>query len=313
MINDLMERRKSILYHYSPYSFLPKPDTERIFRYSIVEGARRLASDSSVQTLEYTVDGQEHHFVVRHLQWDSSYFGIPTYKLLFVHYGHEDDALLRKATRLFATEFFTQQGRYCFAEIPSEDIRVIQALNASAFTLVETRLTYYLDLLTFDKERFETREATLRDAENLKRVARETRNAYDRFHADSVFTARQADEFLATYVEQSLKGFADFVMVPSAPGVPPDAFLTANYLKDEWEPLGTRISKMVLSAVAPSCKGWYMKLISEMGYHLRDVGAQYAFMHPAATNRAAIHSYEKLGCKYGKAVHVLSRNSLGSR
>jgi len=43
-----------------------------------------------------------------------------------------------------------------------------------------------------------------------------------------------------------------------------------------------------------------------MAFHLKSIGADYAFMHPATTNKAVIHTYEKLGCKYGKCVHVLT-------
>jgi dTDP-4-amino-4,6-dideoxy-D-galactose acyltransferase len=43
-----------------------------------------------------------------------------------------------------------------------------------------------------------------------------------------------------------------------------------------------------------------------MAYHLKNIGADWAYMHPATTNKAVIYSYEKLGCKYGKCVHILS-------
>ena len=313
MTDELIAARKNILFHYSPYSFLPRPDRDRLFRHSILDAHAALAASDGVRIHEQLLDDHDHHFVVKHLPWDTSYFGFPTFKLLFVHYAHSDARTLGTAVTRFAAEFFREGGRYCFAEIPSEDIQLIQALNEAGFRLVETRLTYYLDLRTFRSERHQVRAATVADAPNLKRVAREMRNEYDRFHADPAFSPSQADEFLATYVENSLQGFADIVLVPAAPGVPPDAFVTANYLRDEWEPVGERISKMVLSAVSStSCKGWYIKLISEMAYHLREIGADYAFMHPATTNRAVIHSYEKLGCKYGKAVHVFSKNSLGA-
>ena len=90
------------------------------------------------------------------------------------------------------------------------------------------------------------------------------RNKYDRFHAESKFNLIKSDEFLATYIEESIKGLADFVIVPNEKNVNPDAFLTANYLKKDWEIIGENISKMVLSAVSSeTCKGWYIKLISE--------------------------------------------------
>jgi dTDP-4-amino-4,6-dideoxy-D-galactose acyltransferase len=139
------------------------------------------------------------------------------------------------------------------------------------------------------------------------RVAREMRNSFDRFHADPVFGQSKADEFLATYIEQSVKGFADIVLVPDEPGVPPDSFLTARYLKDEWEETGYRISKMVLSAVSSATnKGWYSKLIGAMTRHLQEEGAQYIHMNTQATNGAVIHTWESLGYRFGYATHVLS-------
>jgi dTDP-4-amino-4,6-dideoxy-D-galactose acyltransferase len=202
-------------------------------------------------------------------------------------------------------------GEYCFIEIPTEDIKLIQGLGLARFKLIETRMTYYLNNLNeFAYERFPVRKANISDIENLKRVAREMRNRYDRFHADNIFSNEISDEFLATFVEESIKGFADYVIVPNAKGVPPDAFLTAKYLKEDWSGIGANISKLVLSAVSSlTCKGWYIKLISEMIYHLRDVGTEYVFMHPSSTNKPIIHTYEKLGCKLGQVTLIFSFES----
>jgi dTDP-4-amino-4,6-dideoxy-D-galactose acyltransferase len=132
-------------------------------------------------------------------------------------------------------------------------------------------------------------------------------NPYDRFHADISFQKDDADRFLGVFAEESIKGFADYVMVPNEENVPSDSFLTAKYYKNWWKPIGIKVSKMVLSAVSSSTnKGWYVKLISEMAYHLKEQGADFALMHPASTNKAVIHSYEKLGCKLGKVSHILS-------
>lgn len=310
MILDLIFARKEILYHYSPFSFFPKPDKEKIFQHSIVNEIEKYLVDETVQTLQIDVLGEQHFFIVKFLKWDSDYFNLPTYKLLYVLYAHKDYKILKSATKIFVQDFFKKKGKYCFSEIPSEDIFTIQALNESGFKLVENRLTYYLDLKKYSYERYDVRSAVLEDIPNLKRVAREMRNDYDRFHAETVFDLSKADEFLATYIEESVKGFSDFAMVPSTTGVPSDAFLTANYLFNDWDAIGEKVSKMVLSSVSSeTCKGWYLKLISEMAYHLKSIGAEYAFMHPATTNRAVIHTYEKLGCKYGKCVHILTFTS----
>ncbi|RYF22008.1 MAG: hypothetical protein EOO42_09540 [Flavobacteriales bacterium] len=306
-MKEFLEARKDILFHYSPYSFFPKADRDKIFDHSIIGNLDLLKNDPDVQFREFSIGEFKHIFVVKFLKWDTDYFKIPTYKLIYVLYSHNDYNTLKSAAKKFANEFFTQSGIYCFSEIPSEDIFTIQALNESGFKLVESRLTYYLELKKYDFKRFKVREASLADIPNLKRVAREMRNDYDRFHAETIFDLEKSDEFLATFIEESIKGFSDYTMVPAEEGVSPDAFLTANYLNTEWEKIGEKVSKMVLSAVSSdTCKGWYVKLISEMAYHLKSIGAEYAFMHPATTNRAVIRTYEKLGCKYGKCVHVLT-------
>ena len=170
-------------------------------------------------------------------------------------------------------------------------------------------MTYYLDLNKINFDRYNVREANFNDIPNLRRIAFEMRNPYDRFHADSIFNSEKADEFLAAFIEESIKGFADYTMVPNEAGTPPDAFLTAKYLIDEWPLIGAKVSKMVLSAVSSkTCKGWYKKLISEMAFHLKTKEADFAFMHPASTNKAVIHTYETLGCKLGQVSHVFSFN-----
>lgn len=307
MIGNLIDLRKDILYHYSPYSFLPKSDKNKIFKHSIKDTYLNGVAAKEIDPIIISIEKKTYIFLIKSLKWDSNYFEIPTYKLIAVLYDNCSHKELVQAVKKFIRIFFTGTLKYCFSEIPSEDIWTIQALNENGFKLVETRLTYFLDLLHFSNERYNTRQANIEDIENLKRVAREMRNIYDRFHSDPIFELSKADEFLSTYIEESIKGFANYVMVPNQQGVSPDAFLTANYLKSEWDLIGQNISKMVLSAVSSeTCKGWYIKLISEMAYHLKTMGSHYAFMHPATTNRAVIHSYEKLGCKYGKCIHVLT-------
>ncbi len=67
------------------------------------------------------------------------------------------------------------------------------------------------------------------------------RNPFDRFHADPAFSQEKADEFLATYIEESIKGLADHIIVPNEPNVPPDAFLTAKHLKTDWPIIGEKV------------------------------------------------------------------------
>jgi hypothetical protein len=43
-----------------------------------------------------------------------------------------------------------------------------------------------------------------------------------------------------------------------------------------------------------------------MAYYLQSQGADYAFMHPASTNKAVFYAYEHLGCRLGQVTHVFS-------
>ena len=306
-IDSLFEARNQELFYYSAYSFLRNTPPDLLFRKTVKEPLLKKIHDTDIQVIAIEIDKQDYLFLVEHLAWDSSYFGFPTFKLHTVLYNKTDQLSLFKAVTLFKNRFFNKSIKYCFTDVPSEDILLLQALSGNGFKLIETRMTYYLDLKKHNHERFTVREAKYEDIPNLRKVASEMRNPFDRFHADPIFDTIKADEFLATFIEESIKGFADYTMVPNEPGTPPDAFLTAKFLKEDWSIIGTKASKMVLSAVSSkSCKGWYKKLISEMAYYLESQGADFAFMHPASTNRAVIFTYETLGCKLGQVSHVFS-------
>lgn len=308
-LEQIFERRKEILLFYSPYSFLRDISPEHIFNKSVKEPLIRKIEDGLLQVKPIIVNNEKFWFLIEYLKWDSEYFDIPTYKLNTVLFESNNHAKLSTAICIFNDQFFADEEKYCFIEIPCEDIRLIQALGSAGYKLIETRMTYYLNLKNFKYQRFEVREATRNDITNLRRIAMEMRNPYDRFHADPVFNQEKADEFLATFIEESIKGFADYIIVPNAQGTPPDAFITAKYLKDEWSLLGVNVAKMVLSAVSSqTCRGWYRKLVSEMAHHLKEIGAEFAFMHPASTNRAVIHTYESLGCELGQVSHIFSKS-----
>jgi dTDP-4-amino-4,6-dideoxy-D-galactose acyltransferase len=307
-LEKMIEKRKAIWYHYSPYSFLPF--TEEIYKHSFLNELVEFEEDNSNTKIEILIDGESHLFYIQFLSWDTNFFEIETYKLKLILFSHSNYSILKKAIAQFVKLFFKENNKkHVISEIPSEDIWVIQALNESGFKLVETRLTYYLDLGNYNFERFPVRLASSNDIISLKQVASEMRNVYDRFHSDDVYDLNKADNFLSTYIENSINGFADCCIVPDIDQDEPGAFLTANYLNDKWPLIEKNVSKMVLSAVSSEKrKGWYIKLISEMAYHLKSIGCEYVFMHPATTNRAVIRTYEKLGCKYGKAVHVLTKH-----
>jgi len=306
-IGLFFESRKQELTYYSPYIFLRSVPSELLFLKTVKDKLISKIGNDKIKIITIESEKQHYLFLVEYLKWDSEYFGFPTHRLHTVLYKNTDSTKLTKAVLLFKESFVSQSGNYCFTDIPSEDIILLQALSGAGFRMIETRMTYYLDLNKHNHERFPVREAKVEDIPNLRRVASEMRNPFDRFHADPIFSQEKADEFLATFIEESIKGFADYTMLPNEPGTPPDAFLTAKFLKEDWPVIGAKPSIMVLSAVSSkTCKGWYKKLISEMAYYLHSQGAEYAFMHPASTNKAVIYTYETLGCRLGQVSHVFS-------
>lgn len=310
-ITDAAYARSRELFYYSPYNFVGDFTTEKQLKNCVYSNIAAFGSLTNNRIIPISLSGNMYHFLISYLPWDSDYFRIKTYKLCYVLFSNDDQKLLNEAVKLFLNELLSEKI-YCFIEIPSEDTMLIQALNHNGFKLIETRLTYFRgNLNKLDYDRYPVRKATIDDSENLMLVAREMRNDYDRFHADPVFSPQIADEFLATYIDQSLKGLADVVLTPDEKGVPSDSFLTANYLKNEWERNGVKISKMVLSAVsAKTNKGWYKKLISEMTFHLREEGAEYIFMNTQSTNRAVIYTWESMGYRLGCTTHILSYNNI---
>ena len=303
----IFSERKDKLYFYSFCNFLRHVDNNKLLRETVFEPIFQDIKSNESLLIKVLIENHAHYFVVKKLVWDSNFFNLPTFKLELIIFNHSDLGVLTNAVKLFQNRFFKEQGQYCFTLIPSEDSIVLQALTGAGFRLIETRLTYYGNITNFESDRFLTREASHSDITNLKRVASEMVNEYDRVHADPAIDNKLADAFLAAYVEESIKGFADVVLVPNDESVPPDAFLTAKYMKDIWPKLDCNISQMVLSAVSrESCKGWYRKLIIEMTHHLKDNGADYVFFHPAATNRAVIHTYESLNFRFGQSSHILS-------
>lgn len=302
-MDKLLDARADKLLFYSPYNFIRDISIDKQLNLLVYPSLK----DSKALTYEVTLNNQNHVFVYEHLSWDSDYFNLNTYKLKGVLFSDHNIDQLTEAIKQFRNEALPI-GSYVFLEIPSEDILLLQALGRAGFQLVETRLTYFRgNLNDFNEPRYPVRKATVSDIDNLKLVACQMRNDYDRFHADPIFNQEIADNFLATYIEQSLKGFADIVLTSNEDQIPSDSFLTAKYLKSDWDILGTKVSKMVLSAVSNKTnKGWYKKLISEMTCHLREQGAEYIFLNTQSTNRAVFYTWEKLGYRLGATTHILS-------
>lgn len=250
-------------------------------------------------------DGSEVFF--RYLGWDSDFFKTPTYRIEYSFIASDILNVGSVFNELF--EFLSKKhpNFYLFAEVPSEDIDVIAGLSSSGYKLIETRLTYFHDQIQkFESNRrYSVRQADNNDIAKLNSTAVESVNIYDRFHADKFFSESMANDFLAKYIENSVLGYADEVMVPSDGEA--NAFLTANYIKSPRCLSNKKIAKMVLSAVAPERRGWYVKLIGEMTMKFKEKNIEIAFMTTQSTNRAVLKVWNSFGYRFGRCTHIFSK------
>jgi len=301
-----MRNSSDVIQYYSPYSFSRKTSFEA--RTGIVKKTLiccdkfTFKSDQQIGTVYYKV-----------LDWDSNFFGLKTIRIHFIESTNIGPTTLVEMIDAFDLYSFDKHNcQYMFFEIPSEDILLLQALGESSFKLIETRLHYYYEnLQTYEySKRFGVRQATSDDIENLRQVAARMRNKFDRFHADTTFDQELADNFLAKYVEESIKDYSDLVITPEMEGIASDSFLAVNFCEKDWPDLGMKVSRMILSAVSSTTnKGWFLKLVSEMNYILKDNGVEVVFYTTQSTNRAVYHVLTKLGFQLGAVGHVFSKSA----
>jgi dTDP-4-amino-4,6-dideoxy-D-galactose acyltransferase len=297
-MNEFLSSNRSDLPFFSVYSCLPGVDHEQSVESIVAPWLVALIEDP-----DCSIQVERGLVLFSHLKWDSDHFGFPVYRLIAT-FGER---------RLVALEqFISELDRrhdefYVYADVASEHIETLQTLTGRGFRLVEPRITFVQDRLSeFDEPRYPVRRARLDDIPLLREVAERSSNKFDRVHADDYFSDESADKYLGTFVENSVRGFADIVLVPDAAKVPAKAFLAGNYAFDECSKINLKVSRFVLAAVHRDCAGWFRKLSSEMTYDMRDAGADFVLSTTQTANRAVIKAKEHLGFRLGAATHVLA-------
>ncbi len=287
---------------YSPYGFLRGPS-------SITEDwINELDKSLETGVIDQFDGGNGITLYIKKLGWDTDFFGLPIFRIEFselpdsLEFIHVQLAFSR--LREYLGSLFPEY--YIFGEVPCEDTAIIAGMSGAGWRLIETRITCYRDdIQKFDfVSRSKVRSATEVDIPDLRDSAIEAVNIYDRFHADDFFTDKESDDFLAMFIENSVRGFADEVLVP-ADG-PANAFLTGNYLVSPPSLINRKIGKMVLSAVTNARKGWYVRLIAELSFRFKEQGLDTVYMTTQATNRAVLKVWHRHGYQFGKCSHIFS-------
>lgn len=250
--------------------------------------------------------------LMERLPWDSEFFGYGVARLgAVLSPGRVAELREDVMPGIAALDAVLQEAahndiEYVFCAVDAADLSLIRTLSGCGFELIETRCHYHKSLTGPPVERYATRLAGPDDVPSLARTSATMVNHFDRFHADPWIRTADADRLMARWIEASIQGgFADVTIVPDEPA--PEAFCTAKYHRQHWEGWGLRLAQPVLSAVAPRHRGWYVRIISELGEHLRSIGAEHAFLTTQITNNAVIRCWEKLGYQFGKGEHVFRK------
>jgi hypothetical protein len=244
----------------------------------------------------------------RRLGWDSEFFGYGVARIdgvfpLSPPFYRSDADYVGPLAQLL-DEARQREIRYLFAPVNPLDLAMMRALGQLRFSLIETRCYYHMDITGYAyPERFPVRAAGPDDVPSLARAARDMVNPFDRFRSDPFIAREDADRLMERWIEASInEGFADVTIVPDA--AEPTAFCTVRYHRDSWNRWGLKLSQPVFSAVSPDFKGWYRKLISEINYHLQDIGAEHSYLVTQITSTSVTWVWESLGYRLGKGEHI---------
>lgn len=270
---------------------------------------RPLAPEQDLRFVHADRAGHDEVVLAEILPWDSEFFGYRVARLNAVLSAtpplDPPGADRSSAVSELVRRARTRGVRYLFSTVDPRDVALMRALGASGFSLIETRVHQHRSLVGFaPAERFAIRRARPSDLPLLEQTAREMVNAYDRFHADPFIPPADADRLMSRWVRASVtEGFADATYVPDHSA--PEAFCTTRRHEAEWGRWGKHlVQPVVLGAVAPSFKGWYRKLISEICCLLAEEGGEHAYFVTQITNRAALRSVEALGFRIGRGEHI---------
>lgn len=269
---------------------------------------RDISERDDLRFLHELPGGEQIAVFAERLPWDSKFFGYDVARLnglFFLNPPFDRPGTdSTSAIRQLLAEAKKRNIKYLFTTIDARDTGTMRALCQSGFILIETRCFYHRSLKNYSyQRRFPCRRATAQDIESLSSVAQTMVNPYDRFHSDPWIDPQDTLRMMRKWVEASIMdSFADITIVPDMPD--PSAFCTVKYHKDKWDGWELKLSQPVFSAVSSDMRGWYMKIISEVNYHLMEMGAEYSFLSTQITNRSVIRVWEKLGYSFGKGEHV---------
>jgi hypothetical protein len=244
--------------------------------------------------------------LAEYLPWDSQHFGFGISKISYLlNEENQDPQFISDSLKKVVSEIQQQGVRYILTSHDLRKNKDILAFNSAGFFPIEYRVNYHRELKSFSyPKRFQVRLANDRDLTTLEATAGNTKNPYDRFFGDPTLDSNSVQELLRLWVRNSVTtSFSDGVLVPDM--IDPKAFCSFKLHQNSWADWGVKLAQPILAAVSPELSGWYLKIMSELTYYLREHGADRAYMTTQLANHAVIRTWEALGYSYGSSECVL--------
>ena len=256
-------------------------------------------------------DGGTVYFLAELLPWDSEHFGLKTIRIEHVllepsaGVAGNPRTLFKNVLPVWNGFLLDHGAEYAFGTFDCKDNMLVAELSCAGYVPLEIRVNYWRTLSSYQyPKRYGVRLGVESDLESLEAAPVSNINPLDRFHADPALSPDKVDELMRLWVRNSLlHGFADGVLVPDMS--PPDAFCTYRLRRNQWEYWGVKAAQPILAAVSPNRSGWYVKMMSELSYHLRNEGADCAFMTTQLGNLAVIRAWQALGFGFGSGEIIL--------
>jgi len=224
--------------------------------------------------------------------WDSQFFGLSIARAV--------PSRLDEPTREAVLGWCRSHGTDClyFLGAP-DDTATIQQLDAGGFQLVGVRVTLARPAGSGRGDvRGHVRQAAADDIPALRDIA-SSAHRDTRFHADSGFDAARSDELYATWIENSVRGWADQVLVAERDEAPVGYVTLHAEAPDDPTGSAGRTARIGLFAVHEQYRsqGIGRDLLRSAADALASAGVTGTSVVTAGRNIAALRLYKSEGFK----------------
>lgn len=222
----------------------------------------------------------------RFLDWDTQFFGVRIASLSALDAGPLDSAALERALVWCRAERID----CLYLRSDADDVTTLRAAGEHGFRFVDVRVTFDCELakLPTPSAHEGIRSARAEDVPALRAIA-----AYNhtntRFYADGRFPRERCDELYATWIEKSVNGWAERVLVPDEGGG------ALGYLSIHLRPENTAEIGLVGLAKEAQGRGLGKQLVESAIAWMRAKGCARATVVTQGRNLAAQRLYQAAG------------------